>query len=365
MNVSSLRGWSIGCLILSVTGCATSTPEPLAVHVEAPPPIASSPPPALDWSSIRARRVDIGGAGDAICRLGLSTAIGCFKAPDRYHGRGYITLEPVPMGGEAWASVDLGLVDADALTTDGKLWRWTFVQPGARARLVMGGVEATVQGGMASVVAVESGPVYRDDNVEKTFFDVDEVRFVAGRQDTYGVIDAGGRVWIPWTLDDVMGMSRDDVPLRIPLPGPARYLDLDRGRGCAVVQTDDGLPAARGRVHCWEMATGGLQRIDLPLASRVTVGSGHACALTVGGEIWCWGNNHRGELGQGDFEVRDAPQRVVLPEAMVDLAATHHGTCAVSERHTYCWGEVEPAYEGRRARPERLRKNPRMPLESD
>ena len=54
--------------------------------------------------------------------------------------------------------------------------------------------------------------------------------------------------------------------------------------------------------------------IALPVAGGLTftslsAGSGHTCGLTVGGTAYCWGANHRGQLGLGDHN----PVRAGLP----------------------------------------------------
>jgi hypothetical protein len=40
----------------------------------------------------------------------------------------------------------------------------------------------------------------------------------------------------------------------------------------------------------------------------------HGCAVTRGGEVWCWGRNRDGQLGRGDPHDVLRPARVPLPE---------------------------------------------------
>jgi alpha-tubulin suppressor-like RCC1 family protein len=36
-----------------------------------------------------------------------------------------------------------------------------------------------------------------------------------------------------------------------------------------------------------------------PQYTKISVGSGHSCALDSGGDIWCWGLSNMGQLGIG------------------------------------------------------------------
>ncbi len=44
----------------------------------------------------------------------------------------------------------------------------------------------------------------------------------------------------------------------------------------------------------------------------LSVGRGHACAVTTGGKIYCWGDNDHGQLGNGSGEPAAEPTPVVL-----------------------------------------------------
>jgi len=41
--------------------------------------------------------------------------------------------------------------------------------------------------------------------------------------------------------------------------------------------------------------------------SKVSVGSSHACALSVYGEVSCWGNNSTGQVGNGTASASQSP----------------------------------------------------------
>ena len=91
-----------------------------------------------------------------------------------------------------------------------------------------------------------------------------------------------------------------------------------------------------------------------PLASdwgervtQVVSGYDHACALTTGGTVKCWGNNDSGQLGDGTYPaVRNSPAPVDVAgfgtgtlSGVVQIAAGGENTCAVLVAgRVACWG---------------------------
>ena len=39
----------------------------------------------------------------------------------------------------------------------------------------------------------------------------------------------------------------------------------------------------------------------------------HTCAVRSGGDLWCWGNNEHGELGDGTTGAEPQPLEIPLP----------------------------------------------------
>jgi alpha-tubulin suppressor-like RCC1 family protein len=71
-------------------------------------------------------------------------------------------------------------------------------------------------------------------------------------------------------------------------------------------------------------------------------GQRHGCALGGAGEVWCWGDNRRGQLGAGPLKAKQPARRVggLGPVKQLATGATH--TCALEERgRLMCWGECE------------------------
>jgi alpha-tubulin suppressor-like RCC1 family protein len=105
--------------------------------------------------------------------------------------------------------------------------------------------------------------------------------------------------------------------------------------GCnAHGQLGDGKVAARSLA---------VQVAGLPAAgiAQVAGGSGHSCAVTSFGEVWCWGENAFGQLGIGG--TTDSPKSVAVLSSVARVATGSHHTCALSggggtAGSLYCWG---------------------------
>ena len=91
--------------------------------------------------------------------------------------------------------------------------------------------------------------------------------------------------------------------------------------------------------------------------SKVSVGGGHACAVTYSGEVWCWGQNYHGQLGIAEEVSGGADGNVISPYAqrvlrgqqdgdyeylsnISDVALVRNASCALSrDGEVFCWGD--------------------------
>lgn len=66
---------------------------------------------------------------------------------------------------------------------------------------------------------------------------------------------------------------------------------------------------------------------------------GHQCAIDDEGAVWCWGYNAAGQVGDGTTDARLQPARVPLTGEFVSVAAGYNHTCALSAQGSvFCWG---------------------------
>jgi len=73
---------------------------------------------------------------------------------------------------------------------------------------------------------------------------------------------------------------------------------------------------------------------------QIAGGLEHACALTIGGGVKCWGRNHMGQLGDGSTASKYSPVGVQgLGSGVASIAAGGEQTCAVMTTGAVkCWG---------------------------
>jgi alpha-tubulin suppressor-like RCC1 family protein len=158
--------------------------------------------------------------------------------------------------------------------------------------------------------------------------------------------------------------AASDPPLEAPpLGSPVR--DVAAGGAHTCVLLEGGFLKCWGENDSGQLGLGDTERrgdepgeiaalpaVDLGsdrVASAVTAGSRHTCALLEGGTIKCWGANESGQLGLGDTEnrgddslelgenLRTALLTPDVPAIALDAGAAH--TCAVlSNGRVTCWG---------------------------
>jgi alpha-tubulin suppressor-like RCC1 family protein len=133
-----------------------------------------------------------------------------------------------------------------------------------------------------------------------------------------------------------------------PLAG-ASALSVGANHSCVIVAGD---------VYCWGVNADG-QLGDGTNVNRATpvqatsglgivsvaVGDNHTCALALRGEVWCWGRNDFGQLGDGTQNGHSSPTQSLVTSASAITAGNHH-SCAVVGGSVNCFGANSVSQSG-------------------
>ncbi len=141
-----------------------------------------------------------------------------------------------------------------------------------------------------------------------------------------------------------------DSAAAVAVSGISQARDLAAGarHSCAVLND--------GSVSCWGQGGSGqlgdnsqtdaLAPVSTQLGAlgtsiQIAAGDAHSCALLANGSIACWGDNARGQLGDGTTTQRLTPVLVSGGTAFVLVAANGNHTCGIraSDHAVLCWGE--------------------------
>ncbi len=172
----------------------------------------------------------------------------------------------------------------------------------------------------------------------------------AGRRYTCAVLSTGHvDCWGFNELGQVgNGKSGGSVKEATEVKGLSKALEVSAGgwHTCAVL--------SKGQVECWgddfvgELGDGGSNEIQttpvkadgIATATEVSAGGWHTCALLSDARIDCWGENARGQLGDGTID-EEARTPVEVPDigAASSVSASGFHTCALlSSAEVDCWG---------------------------
>lgn len=98
--------------------------------------------------------------------------------------------------------------------------------------------------------------------------------------------------------------------------------------------------AADKRAYCFTK-TATTQIAPGMMLSALSMGTTHSCAIDLGGDAYCWGDNRYGELGIGsvDTAAHANPERVTGTLKFKAIDVGRNSTCALgSDDAIYCWG---------------------------
>ena len=153
---------------------------------------------------------------------------------------------------------------------------------------------------------------------------------------------ASGDVWC-WGLD-LATSAQYHAPVQQPNLHGVTSVAVGEGTACAV---------AAGSVYCWGNGAGGqlgngalppnptdtpVEVVGVSNAISVSMGAITGCATTGGGDVWCWGDNTFGQLGNGTVGGFQAtPARLDVSNATTVSSGWDHG-CAITSSGLMCWG---------------------------
>ncbi len=89
--------------------------------------------------------------------------------------------------------------------------------------------------------------------------------------------------------------------------------------------------------------------VGLPPVAKVAPGWMHGCALTTSSTVWCWGNNAYGTLGGAApmTNTNYPPAQITSLSTVVDITSFFGHTCArMSNGELWCWGQNDAGQLG-------------------
>ncbi|MCC7539967.1 MAG: hypothetical protein IT379_27350 [Deltaproteobacteria bacterium] len=184
---------------------------------------------------------------------------------------------------------------------------------------------------------------------------------VAGGWDHTCAIDVDGALWC-WgrNADGQLGVGDTDtrdVPTRVGM-GASPWVQVAGGaqHTCAIRRG--------GFLHCWgrnnlgQLGAGAVNEVlaaptrveDAEMRwSTVAAGSGHTCAVTTAGDLFCFGDPTAGETGQPvRMDLYLLPLPVAGSACWRSAAGTIHSSCGVQgDGRIACWGQNQMGQLGR------------------
>ncbi len=134
-----------------------------------------------------------------------------------------------------------------------------------------------------------------------------------------------------------------------PFRAPTRPFGADAGGDSAATTASARAAAARAARPAPDSAVAAPVVAVSFSADRGNIAAGgrHSCMIDVAGRALCWGNNERGQLGDGSFDAHTDPVPVAGDFVMASLSAGAWHTCGVSrDGELLCWGSNEAGQLG-------------------
>lgn len=165
---------------------------------------------------------------------------------------------------------------------------------------------------------------------------------------------------------NVQGELGDGTQIPRSLPTPVNDLMNHQWSAIAAGSAHTCAVDENAQMWCWgtnqlgELGDGtdeiSLNPTAVPLSvTAITAGAHHTCGRESGGKVWCWGANQAGQLGEGTTTKINIPVPVAGIEDAVDMTAGDTFSCARRrDGSVWCWGDDRLGELGTGAAIERL-----------
>ena len=273
--------------------------------------------------------------GVALAFLGGATAAQAAPSPSSGPTAGGTSVTVEAPAEPTFVQIDAGYLTSLALTADGTLFAW-----GSNAQGVTGtGLSDTTVPNPTLVLLPEG---------------VSAVAFNVGLTHALAIGDDG--VTYAWGNND-FGQLGDGsttaqaTPVAVQLPSGVTFTDVYAGDTFSLALGDDGNLYAWGFNGFGALGNGTSDNSSVPTLvqqpenvtfTKVSTFGGHVVAIGSDGNTYAWGLNTSGQLGDGTTSNRAVPTLVNVPNGVtfVDVEAGHTFTAALgNDGKIYVWGD--------------------------
>jgi alpha-tubulin suppressor-like RCC1 family protein len=170
-------------------------------------------------------------------------------------------------------------------------------------------------------------------------------KVVTGDAHTCALASDGLRCWGDNSQDQI-DPALPSAPVTSPIAVGTDPIDVAAGAQHTCIVRKG---ATENPVTCWGANSDGQRGGETPMpqvianATAVAAGGAFSCALATDGALYCWGDNHFGQLAIGGDTARATPVQVPGLAHAAALAAGGAHTCATADdadgaKALFCWG---------------------------
>jgi hypothetical protein len=146
------------------------------------------------------------------------------------------------------------------------------------------------------------------------------------------------------------GTADEDMPVEVPLPTGVTATAIAAERHSALAIGSDGVLYAWGLNSQGELGNGGTTEADSPVtvsmpsgvtATAIAGGGRHSLAVGSDGLLYTWGYNAYGQVGNGTTTVQETPVQIALPSGVEPMAVAGGQISSYvigTDGNLYSWG---------------------------